>query len=160
MNITVIIINAIALVGLAAGFIISREKAIQTLKIAAMSFFKMLPMIFIIILLIGLLLGFVSQGQMSEFVGEQSGPGGVLLIGLFGALMYIPALLAFPLAASFLDGGASITAVATFILTLTMVGTVTLPLEIRELGKRMALLRNGLSFIIAIIIALIMGAIL
>ncbi len=160
MSITVIIINVIAIIGLVIAFIVSKEKAVETLKIAVKSFFKMLPMIFIIILSIGLLLGFVPPDQISRFVGEQSGMGGVLLIGLFGALMYIPALLSFPLAASFLDGGASITAVATFILTLTMVGTVTLPLEIRELGKKMALLRNGLSFIIALIIALIMGAIL
>ena len=49
---------------------------------------------------------------------------------------------------------------ATFITTLTMIGMVTLPLEIKKLGKKFALLRNGLSFIIAIIIALIMGVLL
>ena len=143
-----------------AGFINSREKAIKSLKVAGKSFFKIFPMIIVIILAIGLLMGFVPPNQISNFLGEQSGILGVLLIGVFGALMYIPSLLAFPLAASFLEGGASITAVAAFIITLTMVGTLTLPLEIRELGKGMALLRNGLSFSIAIIIALIMGAIL
>jgi len=130
------------------------------LKIAGKSFFKMLPMILIIILAIGLLLGFVPPDQISRFVGEQSGIGGVVLIGIVGALMHIPALISFPLAASLLESGASITAVAAFITTLTMIGTITLPLEIKELGKKMALLRNGLSFVIAIIIALIMGAIL
>jgi len=117
-------------------------------------------MVFIIILAIGLLLGFVPPDQISRFVGEQSGIGGVLLIGVVGALMHIPALLSFPLAASLLESGASVTAVVAFITTLTMIGTITLPLEIKELGKKMALLRNGLSFLIAIIIALIMGAIL
>lgn len=74
--------------------------------------------------------------------------------------MHIPSLIAFPLAASLLKNGASITAVAAFITTLTMIGTITLPLEIKELGKKVALLRNGLSFIVAIVIALIMGVIL
>jgi len=83
-----------------------------------------------------------------------------LLVGVVGALMHIPALLSFPLAASLLYNGASISAVAAFITTLTMIGTITLPLEIKELGKKMAILRNGLSFVIAIIIALVMGAIL
>ncbi len=83
-----------------------------------------------------------------------------MLVGVVGALMHIPALLSFPLAASLLYNGASISAVAAFITTLTMIGTITLPLEIKELGKKMAILRNGLSFVIAIIIALIMGAIL
>jgi len=41
-----------------------------------------------------------------------------------------------------------------------MVGVVTLPLEIREMGAKMAFLRNCISFYIAIMIALIMGVIL
>jgi hypothetical protein len=46
-----------------------------------------------------------------------------------------------------------------FITTLTMIGVVTLPLAIKEPGKEMSFLRNGLSFIIAIAIALIIGMI-
>ena len=160
MNITAIIINGIAITGLIIAFIVSKEKAIRSLKMAGKSFIKILPMVFIIIIVIGLLLGFVPPSQISRFVGEQSGIGGVLLIGVAGALMHIPALISFPLAASLLEGGASITAIAAFITTLTMIGTITLPLEIKELGKKMALLRNGMSFVIAIIIALIMGAVL
>lgn len=41
-----------------------------------------------------------------------------------------------------------------------MIGVITLPLEIRELGTKMALLRNGLSFIGALLISLAMGALL
>jgi len=160
MNVTAIIINGIAVAGLLIAFIKNRKKAIKSLKMAGKSFFKILPMIFIIILAIGLLLGFVPPDHISRFVGEQSGIGGVLLIGVVGALMHIPALISFPLAASLLESGASIAAVAAFITTLTMIGTITLPLEIKELGKKIALLRNGLSFVIAIIIALIMEAIL
>ncbi|MFP4655583.1 MAG: permease [Methanohalobium sp.] len=100
-------------------------------------------MTLIIILLVGLLLGFIPPEQISRFVGEQSGLGGVLLVGIAGAVMHIPAILSFPLVASFLESGASVTAVAVFITTLTMIGTVTLPLEIKELGKEIAFLRNG-----------------
>jgi uncharacterized membrane protein YraQ (UPF0718 family) len=160
MSATILVINGMAVVGLAIAFIVNREKAIRSLKKAVKGFFKILPMVFIITIVIGLLLGFVSADQISRFVGDQSGVGGVFLIGLVGALMHIPSLISFPLAASLLEGGASITAVAAFITTLTMIGTITLPLEIEELGKKMALLRNGLSFVIAIVIALIMGAIL
>jgi hypothetical protein len=38
-----------------------------------------------------------------------------------------------------------------------MIGIVTLPVEIKELGKGMAVLRNGLSFFIAIVIGVLMG---
>ncbi len=160
MNITIIIINGIAIIGLLIAFIVNREKAINSLKMAGKSFFKILPMTLIIVLVIGLLLGFVPPEQISRFVGEQTGIVGVLLVGALGAILHIPALISFPLAASLLASGASVAAVAAFITTLTMIGTITLPLEIKELGKKIALLRNGISFIIAIIIALIMGAIL
>jgi uncharacterized membrane protein YraQ (UPF0718 family) len=53
--------------------------------------------------------------------------------------------------------GASYTVVATFMTTLMMVGIVTLPLEIRYFGKKVAILRNALNFIIAIIIGLLVG---
>jgi len=74
--------------------------------------------------------------------------------------MHIPALLSFPLASSILENGASVTAVVAFITTLTMIGMITLPLEIKMLGKQIALLRNGISFVIAILIAFIIGMIL
>jgi len=117
-------------------------------------------MVFIIIIFIGLLLGFVPQSQISRFVGEQAGFKGVLAVALLGAVLHIPSLISFPLAASLLESGASISSVAVFITTLTMIGVLTLPLEITVLGKKIALLRNGISFGIAIIIALIMAAIL
>jgi len=160
MNFTALIINSIAIAGLLIAFVKNKEKAMASLKMAGKSFLNMLPMVFIIIIFIGLLLGFVPPEQISRFVGDQSGAGGVLLIGIVGALMHIPALLSFPLASSILESGGSITAVAAFITTLTMIGMITLPLEIKILGKKMALLRNGISFVIAILIAFIMGMIL
>lgn len=160
MNITITFINIFVLGCLIIALIKDKEKAKQALIVGLKSFFRILPMVFIIIILIGLLLGFVSQTQISKIIGENAGLGGVLLASLLGAIMHIPSLISFPLAASLLESGASVTAVAAFITTLTMIGTVTLPLEIKELGKKVALLRNGISFIMAIIIAIIMGVLL
>ncbi|WP_290597938.1 MULTISPECIES: permease [unclassified Archaeoglobus] len=160
MSVTAIVVNAIAIIILLVAFAKDRKRAVMSLKIAAISFVRLLPMLFVILIVIGLILGFVTSEQITKFVGEQSGVLGVLMVGVVGSILHIPSLLSFPLAASLLEKGASISAVAAFITTLTMIGTVTLPLEIKELGKEMALSRNGLSFIIAIAIALIMGAIL
>lgn len=160
MNSTVVFINIFAVCCLIVSFFIDSAKTKQSLLVAVKSFLRVLPTVLIIIIFIGFLLGFVPPSEISEIIGKQSGFGGVLLVALLGALSHIPALISFPLAASLLESGASITALAVFITTLTMIGMVTLPLEIKELGKKMALLRNGMSFIIAIIIALIMGSIL
>ena len=159
MNSTAIFINFFALSCLIIALIKDRAKTKQSLIVAVKSFIRIIPTVLTIILFIGLLLGFVPPSEISKIAGEQSGFSGVLLVALLGTISHIPALISFPLAASFLKSGASVTAVAAFITTLTMIGT-TLPLEIRELGMKIALLRNGISFIIAIIIALIMGVLL
>jgi len=160
MSTTVIFINLFALGCLVFALVKDRSKTKQSFGVAVKSFLQILPTVLIIIVIIGLLLAFVPPDQISRFIGEQAGFGGILAIAALGAILYIPAIISFPLAASLLQSGASTAAVAAFITTLTMIGVVTLPLEIKELGKKMALLRNGLSFIIAIVIALIMGVIL
>ncbi len=160
MSVTAIFINIFALACFVYGFYRDKQKAVQSLKNAAKSFFRILPTILAIIIIIGLILGFVPPEEISRFVGEQSGLLGVFLVGAVGSVLHIPALIAFPLGASMLDSGATVTAVAAFITTLTMIGVVTLPMEIKIMGKKFALLRNGISFVIAIVIALLIGVIL
>ena len=160
MNMTIIFINIFAIACLIFALIKDITKPKQALAMALKSFFGILPTVLIIVIFIGLLLGFVPQSQISEIIGEQTGFLGVFVVAFLGSVLHIPSLISFPLAAALLENGASITSVAVFITTLTMIGIVTLPLEIKELGKKMALLRNGISFIIAIIIGIIMGLIL
>jgi uncharacterized membrane protein YraQ (UPF0718 family) len=160
MSTTAIIINLLALGCLIFALVKDRGRTKQSIGVAVKSCIRILPTVFIIIVIIGLAMAFVPPDQISRFVGEQAGFGGLLAIAALGAVLYVPALISFPLAASLLQSGAGVASVAAFITTLTMIGVVTLPLEIKELGKKMAFLRNGLSFIIAIVIALIMGVIL
>jgi hypothetical protein len=51
--------------------------------------------------------------------------------------------------------GVSLFAVTAFIVTWVTVGLVQLPAEIAAFGKRFALLRNGLSFLLAIPVAIV-----
>lgn len=77
-----------------------------------------------------------------------------------GSLTLIPGLVAFPLAGALYRGGASAVTVAAFVSTLTMVGLVTVPVEMEQLGRRMAIWRNGVSLAFALLIAALMGVIL
>ena len=160
MKSSALVINIFVLCCLAVSFWKSKEKTKKALKVAGRSFVSIFPMVVIIILIIGLLLGFIPPAAISGFIGRQSGWEGFLSIALIGSTVNIPSLLSFPLAASLLDNGATIASVAVFITTLTMIGMVTLPLEIKLLGKKFTFLRNGISFVIAVIIALLMGIIL
>lgn len=160
MNATVLLVNGLAVIGLLVAILNDRERGIKSVKRGLFSFIRILPTVLTIIVIIGLLLGFVPPDTIQQFVGDQSGPIGLLVTAVAGSVLHIPSIVAFPLAASFLELGASVTVAAVFITTLTMIGIVTLPLEIRELGWRFALLRNGISFVGAVLIAIIMGAIL
>ncbi|MCK5148123.1 permease [bacterium] len=160
MSPTAIFINSFVLLFLIGSFFKDKAKTKKALKVALKSFIKMLPMVLMIIIFIGLLLGLLEPEKISQFIGEQAGWGGFFLIAVAGTIMHIPSLLSFPLAASLLEGGAAVTSVAVFITTLTMIGVVMLPLEIQVMGKKFALLRNGFSFIVAVLIALILGAII
>jgi len=160
MDFTVVLINALALGALLFAFVKDREKAKKALKVALKSMIRILPNVLAIIILIGLLSAFIPPEEIAKFTGEQSGFVGVVITALLGAILYIPSLISYPLAGSLLDSGASVSVVAAFITSLTMVGLVTLPLEIKEMGKEMALLRNGLGFLMAIAIALLMGVLL
>ncbi len=160
MNATTIAINGLAVVCVLLAFARDPAKTRRALVLAARSFLRLLPAILTVVVIIGVLLGFVPRTTISRIVGEQSGIAGLFVVAVFGAVLHIPSLIAFPLAASLLQAGASVTAVAVFITTLTMIGVVTLPLEIREMGVKMALLRNGLSFMIAFLIGILMGVLL
>lgn len=157
---TAVIINVAAAAAFVIALIYNRGKALKSIKVAGKMLIGLLPMLIIIILLIGLLFGFVSEEGLRQFIGDRSGPLGVLIVAVVGAVLHIPAILAFPLSASLLAKGASVTVVAAFITSLTMIGVVTLPLEIKELGGRFAALRNGTSFLAALTISVLIGLLL
>lgn len=104
------------------------------------------------------LLGLIMAWLPPEVIQKVLGSGNSILSAINGALIgtitLIPAFIAFPLAKDLLNSGANLSAIAAFITTLTMVGVVTLPLEIRYFGKKFSYVRNGLSFILALVIAL------
>ncbi len=156
---TVILINGLVIISLIISFSKDKMKTKKSLLIALKTLGKIAPSIVSVILLIGIMYGLFSD-KIVLFFGQENGVIGFVTIALFGSILHIPALLAFPLAGSFLSEGASISSVAAFITTLTMIGIVTLPLEIKTMGKKFAIYRNAISFIIALIIAALMGIIL
>jgi len=56
--------------------------------------------------------------------------------------------------------GASLPALASFITTLTMVGILTSPLEVKAFGRRFTFIRQFLSLILALLIGALMGVLL
>lgn len=141
-------------------FIKDRGKTKQALKMAFGMGRGMLLSILSIIFLIGLILTLLPPERIAEFVGKQSLLLATVVSAAFGTITLIPAFIAFPLVGTLVHAGVGVVPAVAFLTTLTMVGIVTFPLERREFGVKFAAVRNGLSFIFAIIIALVMGVII
>ena len=159
MSDTAIFINLLACACLVLSLLKDKGKTARALMIAVRAFWRLLPTILFILLIVALIMGFVKPQWISQWLGHGQKVSNVFIAALMGAILHIPSIVSFPLAASLLQKGASIIAIATFITTLTMIGFVTLPLEIKALGKRFAFWRNGMSLLIAIIIGLLIGVI-
>jgi uncharacterized membrane protein YraQ (UPF0718 family) len=157
---TLITIYSLLGIGLVASLIKSKEKTVKAFKIAGKSFVKSAPSLIALLAIVGLTLGILTPQTISRLVGVEAGFTATILASILGAITLIPSLIAFPLAGSLLRSGATITTISAFVTTLVMVGVVTMPLEIKELGKRFTILRNGLGFLAALIIAAIMGGML
>ena len=129
-----------------------KGKTKQALKMAFGMGKGMLGSILSIIFLIGLILTVFPPENIAEFVGKQSVLLATVIAAAFGAITLIPAFIAFPLVGTLVHAGVGIVPSVAFLTTLTMVGIVTFPLEKREFGLKFTAVRNGLSFLFAIII--------
>ena len=160
MDIFTIIIWIGTLIFLAFSFIKDKEKTKQALKMAFGMGKGMVLSIITIIFAIGFVLTILPPEEIASFVSKQSVLIATLVSALIGTITLVPAFIAFPLVGNLVDAGVGLVPAVAFLTTLTMVGLVTFPLENKEFGIKFTVVRNGLSFLFAIIIALVMGVII
>lgn len=150
-----IIIYIIAIILLLISFIKDKKKTKQSLKKAWKSFENILPQMSGMIVSIGVIIALLNPETISKIIGGSSGWFGVFLAAIVGSITLIPAFVAFPMAAILLQNGAGYMQLSAFVSTLTMVGVLTLPLEIKYFGKKFTILRNVLAFSLAFLVAFV-----
>jgi uncharacterized membrane protein YraQ (UPF0718 family) len=138
----------------------NKEKTKNALRMAFGMGKSMILSILSIILLIGLVLALLPPEQIAGYVENQNVLVATIVSAIFGTITLIPAFIAFPLVGTLVDAGVGVVPSIAFLTTLTMVGVVTFPLEKKEFGMKFTIVRNGLSFVFAIVIALVMGVII
>lgn len=136
---------------------IDAGKTAVGLRKGSVMFLNILPDFCTIIVLASLVLYFLPESAIREYLGNKNGFSGVMMSSLIGSVALLPGFIAYPLSNLLIQNGASVAVVASFITTLMMVGIVTLPVEFHFFGRKMGLLRNGFSFVGAIIVALCIG---
>jgi uncharacterized membrane protein YraQ (UPF0718 family) len=155
-----VIFMLVTMVLLIVSFVLDRDKTIQGVK-KGLRMFWLIAMPFLnILILIAVMMSVIPPSLIRTYLGAGSGIYGPLAAAVIGSVTLIPGFISYPIAAFLIKDGASYTTVATFMTTLMMVGIVTLPLEIRYFGKRVAILRNILNFAAAIVIGAVVGVIL
>jgi uncharacterized membrane protein YraQ (UPF0718 family) len=120
---------------------------------ACKSFSTALPMLLGIILLMGLFQTFISPKMIAAvFSGEMVRD---TVIGtLIGSISAGNPITSYIIGGELLNKGVSLFAITAFIVAWVTVGIVQYPAEMDFLGKRFATLRNILSFILAILVAI------
>ena len=158
-NNAIIFITLCAVLSLVS-FLLDRKKTVAGFKRGWNMFKNVLLPFLNILILVSVLLYFVPPSVITHYLGANSGAIGLSIAALVGSVTLIPGFISYPIAAGLIQHGASYAVVATFMTTLMMVGVVTLPLEIRYFGRKVAILRNVLNFLAAIVIGLLVGLIL
>lgn len=137
-----------------------KNKTFDSIKMSSGLMKSMIGEIIGILFLIGLILTFIPPDKIKQYLGGSNILISTFVSAILGSITLIPAFVAFPLVGSIVKAGANIVPIVAFLTTLTMVGFVTFPLEKKEFGVKFALTRNILSFVFAIIIAILMGGII
>jgi predicted Fe-Mo cluster-binding NifX family protein len=139
--------------------VVERDVFSNALKRSANQFTTILPILVGVVLLIGLFNALVPREILASFFS-----GNAILDTLwgacFGSILAGNPINSYVIGGELLKAGVSLFAVTALIITWVTVGLVQLPAEMAALGRRFALLRNALCFILSIPIALIAVAIL
>jgi len=154
------ILLIVTLAALAVSLVKNRKRTWQGIRKGTVMFFNLLPSLLNVLILVAIVLTAVPQNRIVALLGKESGISGYVVAALIGSISLIPGFIAYPLCGILVKTGINPGVIAVFVTTLMMVGILTLPLEIKFFGTRIALLRNGLSFIGAILIGCIMAVIL
>ena len=134
-----------------------RKKTWQAIKRGLAMFLNLLPILLSMLALVSIILFFIPNEMLINYMGEGSGIAGWGLAAFFGSVSLIPGFIAFPLSSMLIKSGVAYSTIAVFITTLMMVGVVTLPIEARFFGWKSSVVRNVFSFIAALLTGLIMS---
>mgnify|MGYP001019705426 FL=1 len=149
----------LTLTSLLISFAFNKRKTIQGVKMGIKMFMNLLPPFVTVLIIISFVLAILPGEVLEKLLGSDSGITGFIIAAGIGSVALIPGFISYPLAAVLLKNGVSYPVISIFITTLMMVGIVTLPIEKKFFGWRVALTRNILSFIGALIIGACMALI-
>lgn len=138
-------------------FLKDKRKTIKAFKIALKKFHKISPAFLVMLTIVSIIIYFVPNELIVSSLGKETKYLGTLVASILGSIVALPGFIAFPLAGILKQQGVTYMVLSAFTTTLMMVGIITFPVEKKILGTKVTIIRNILSFIIALIIAFVTG---
>jgi len=138
-------------------FLANPKKTIMAIKIAVKKFVNILSAFLIMLILVSVVLFLIPDKVISNYLGNSNKLIGIIFASFFGSITLMPGFIAFPLCGILLKKGVPYMVLSAFTTTLMMVGVLTYPIEKEYFGMRVTVIRNTISFFIAIIVALMTG---
>jgi len=140
-----------------ASLIADRGKTVKSLKVAIKKMLKIAPAFLAMTILVSIVLYLVPDETISRYLGHENKVLGILIAYALGSISLMPGFIAFPLCGLLLEKGVPYMILSGFSTTLMMVGILTFPVERAYLGTKVAVLRNLIFLIVAVIVTIITG---
>ena len=148
---------AFTALALIVSFASNRRKTLKALKIALKKFLKILPAFLTMLILISIVLFLIPDQLITEYLGHENLSVALLFATLFGSITIMPGFIAFPLSGILLGKGVPYMVISAFTTTLMIVGVLSYPVEKAYFGTKVTIMRNTISFCIALVVALVTG---
>ncbi len=137
----------------------SRDKTKRALFIAYKKFSAIVPAFVVMLIIISVVLFLLPDKAISGYLGGSSRFLSIFIASVLGSVTLIPGPIAYPLCGILVEKGVLYAVVAAFSTTLMMVGIMTFPVEKEYFGTKVTIIRNLISFFIALLVAVAVGII-
>ena len=142
---------------LAISLIADRKKTRKAIKISIKKLFNILPAFITMLILVSIVLYLVPDRMITVLLSGRNIFSGTLIASIAGSITLMPGFIAYPLCGILLKKGVTYMVLSAFSTTLMMVGILTFPIEKAYFGTRVTIIRNLISFGIALVVAVATG---
>lgn len=153
----IILFYAFVLILSLISFYYNKNKTKKAYKVAIKKLLNIIPSLIAMVILVSVVLYFTPEKTIVTVLGKNNKFLGVVLGLFFGSITLMPGFITFPLAGILLEKGVLYMVLSAFTTTLMIVGVLTYPLEKTYFGTKVTIMRNSISLIIAIFVALATG---
>ena len=111
----------------------------------------------IVVFSVSFVLYFIPETTISEYLSYGNKYISLMIASFLGSITIMPGFIAFPLSGILRQNNVPYMVISGFTTTLMMVGILTFPIERKYFGTKVAVLRNVMSFLIAIVVSIMTG---